>query len=130
MATPVFTRFVEPGRVCMCDWGANAGKPVIIVDMVTAKRVIVEGLGNDIPRQQMPVRWLSLTPVRAAVHRGQKQKTLRKAIKDQDVIKKFSETNEAKAAKVREFKANMTDFDRFKLMLARKALYKVSRGKK
>ncbi|ETW53957.1 hypothetical protein PFUGPA_03830 [Plasmodium falciparum Palo Alto/Uganda] len=39
----LFKRFVEPGRLCLIEYGPYAGKLCFIVDIVTITRVIVDG---------------------------------------------------------------------------------------
>merc|ERR1719504_263886 len=67
----------------------------------------------------MPVRRLSLTDFRATIPRGAREKTLKLALEKGGVMKKWSETAWAKKLKVKEARASMTDFDRFKLMVAK-----------
>merc|ERR1719356_176512 len=59
----------------------------------------------------LPVKRLSLTDFTAKVPRGAREKTLRLALEKEEVMKKL---------KAKEVRANMTDFERFKLMVARK----------
>merc|ERR1719291_851818 len=68
----------------------------------------------------MPVRRLSLTDFCAKIPRGAREKTLRLALEKDEVMKKWSETAWAKKLKAKEVRSKMTDFERFKLMVARK----------
>merc|ERR1719396_175634 len=68
----------------------------------------------------LPVKRLSLTDFVAKVPRGAREKTLRLALEKDEVMKKWSETAWAKKIAAKEVRAKMTDFDRFKLMVARK----------
>merc|ERR1719194_188205 len=68
----------------------------------------------------MPVRRLSLTDFTVKIPRGAREKTLKKALSEDKALEKWSETAWAKKLKAKETRAAMTDFDRFKLMVAKK----------
>merc|ERR1719345_203046 len=68
----------------------------------------------------MPVRRLSLTDFKAKIPRGAREKTLKKALDTDGIMTKWTETSWAKKLKAKEVRKNMNDFDRFKLMLAKK----------
>merc|ERR1719408_1010651 len=76
----------------------------------------------------MPIARLSLTDLKAKIPRGAREKTLKTALAADDIMKKWSETAWAKKIKAREVRKNMTDFDRFKLMLAKKRRAKEVKG--
>merc|ERR1712039_572069 len=112
----MFTRFVEPGRLALITYGPCAGKMCTVVDIVDQKRVVVDGPKSvtGVPRHMMPVKRLSLTDMCTKIPRGAREKTLRLALEKDEVMKKWSETAWAKK------RASMTDFERFKLMVARR----------
>merc|ERR1719434_180029 len=62
----------------------------------------------------MPIKRLSLTDFHMKMRRGAREKTLKKALQNGEVMKKWSETAWAKKLQARETRKNMTDFDRFK----------------
>merc|ERR1719487_2774249 len=66
----------------------------------------------------MPVKRLSLTDFTAKMPRGAREKTLKKALADGEVMKKWSETSWAKKLAARKNRSEMSDFGRFKLMVA------------
>ncbi|CAE7188463.1 RPL14 [Symbiodinium necroappetens] len=119
----MFTRFVQPGRLALITFGPCAGKMCTIVDIVDQKRVVVDGPESltGVRRHMMPVKRLSLTDFRMVLDRGVKEKTLKKALEKGEVLKKWSETAWAKKMKAKEARANMTDFERFKVAKARTA---------
>merc|ERR1740138_1544653 len=118
----MYSRFVEPGRLALITYGPCEGKLCTIVDIVDQKRVIVDGPEGltGVRRHMMPVRRLSLTDFKATIPRGAREKTLKKALEGDEIMKKWSETAWAKKLKAKQVRKNMTDFDRFKLMLAKK----------
>mmetsp|Transcript_114369 Transcript_114369/g.363449 ORF Transcript_114369/g.363449 Transcript_114369/m.363449 type:complete len:134 (-) Transcript_114369:90-491(-) len=118
----MYTRFVEPGRLALITFGPCAGKMCTIVDIVDQKRVVVDGPEKvtGVQRHMMPVKRLSLTDFKANITRGAREKTLRLALEKDEVMKKWSATSWAKKVAAKETRAKMTDFERFKLMVARK----------
>eukprot|EP00930_Biecheleria_cincta_P065729 TRINITY_DN515_c0_g4_i1.p2 TRINITY_DN515_c0_g4~~TRINITY_DN515_c0_g4_i1.p2 ORF type:complete len:137 (+),score=34.82 TRINITY_DN515_c0_g4_i1:80-490(+) len=118
----MYTRFVQPGRLAVITFGPCAGKMCTIVDIVDQKRVVVDGPEslNGVRRHMMPIKRLSLTDIRMEMRRGAREKTLKKALEKGEVMKKWSETAWAKKMQARDARKNLTDFDRFKLMVARK----------
>jgi len=126
----MFTRFVEPGRLAVITYGPCAGKMCTIVDIVDQKRVVVDGPEaiTGVRRHMMPVKRLSLTDLCAKIPRGAREKTLRLALEKDEVMKKWSETAWAKKIKAKETRAAMTDFDRFRLMVAKRRRAKEVKG--
>merc|ERR1719263_73806 len=68
----------------------------------------------------IPVKRLSLTDFRMALRRGAREKTLKKELAKAEILKKWSETAWAKKLASKARRETMTDFERFKLMVARK----------
>merc|ERR1719152_312147 len=117
----MFDRFVQPGRVALITYGPCAGKMCTIVDIVDQKRVVVDGPESvtGVRRHMMLIKRLSLTDIRMNLRRGAREKTLKKEMEKDDVMKKWSETSWAKKLKAKESRQTLTDFERFKLMAAR-----------
>ncbi|CDR94524.1 ribosomal protein L14, putative [Babesia bigemina] len=118
---PLFTKFVEPGRLCLITYGPDAGKLCFIVDVVTNTRVLVDGAKvTGVERQQMPITWIKLTDTKITLCRGAKTGALAKAIESQDAINAFKQTPLGKRLEFAERRKNLNDFERFKLMIAHK----------
>eukprot|EP00931_Biecheleriopsis_adriatica_P071952 TRINITY_DN4592_c3_g1_i1.p1 TRINITY_DN4592_c3_g1~~TRINITY_DN4592_c3_g1_i1.p1 ORF type:complete len:151 (+),score=40.64 TRINITY_DN4592_c3_g1_i1:59-454(+) len=117
----MFDRFVQPGRLALITYGPCAGKMCTIVDIVDQKRVVVDGPESvtGVRRHMMLIKRLSLTDIRMNLRRGAREKTLKKEMEKDDVMKKWSETAWAKKLKAKESRSTLTDFERFKLMVAR-----------
>mmetsp|Transcript_80351 Transcript_80351/g.157650 ORF Transcript_80351/g.157650 Transcript_80351/m.157650 type:complete len:132 (+) Transcript_80351:103-498(+) len=118
----MFTRFVEPGRLALITYGPCAGKMCTVIDIVDQKRVVVDGPESltGVRRHMMPVKRLSLTDFKCGIFRGAREKQLKAALEKDEILKKWSETAWAKKLAAKKTRANMTDFERFKLMVARK----------
>merc|ERR1711865_414805 len=118
----MFDRFVEPGRLALITYGPCAGKMCTIVDIVDQKRVVVDGPESitGVRRHMMPVRRLSLTDFKATMPRGAREKTLKAALAKGDIMKQWKASSWAKKLNATKTRSFMNDFDRFKLMVAKK----------
>eukprot|EP00960_Hanusia_phi_P070935 767433-Hanusia_phi.AAC.7 len=91
------------------------------------KVALVDGpsTSNPVKRQLMPLKRLSITPIKCTIPSGARSKTLEKAYKEAEVEKKWAESSWAKTIACKAAKAKLTDFDRFKVMVARKTRARV-----
>eukprot|EP00347_Sterkiella_histriomuscorum_P010630 403375532 len=117
----VFKNFVQPGRVAYVNFGEDLGKVVVIVDIADANRVLVDGPTTDFPRVLYPLKRLSLTGLRVpGVLKGARTGTLTKLATAYKLNEKWAATAQSKKFTVRATRANLSDFDRFKVMINRK----------
>eukprot|EP00448_Togula_jolla_P018721 CAMPEP_0170590812 /NCGR_PEP_ID=MMETSP0224-20130122/12068_1 /TAXON_ID=285029 /ORGANISM="Togula jolla, Strain CCCM 725" /LENGTH=134 /DNA_ID=CAMNT_0010914631 /DNA_START=67 /DNA_END=471 /DNA_ORIENTATION=+ len=126
----MFERFVEPGRLSLITYGPCEGKMCTIIDIVDQKRVIVDGPESltGVRRHMMPVKRLLLTDFKAKISRGAREKVLKKALEQDDIMKKWENTAWAKKRKAQATKAAMNDFERFKLFLAKQKRSKAAKA--
>ena len=115
----VFKRFVEIGRVIIINYGPLTGKLAVIVDILTTTKIIVQGLKGGVRRQELSLRRVTLTDYKIEIKRGAKRAEVLKAIEDYKLEEKFKKSNFAKKTELRQKRANLTDFDRFKVMRLR-----------
>ena len=115
----VFKRFVEVGRVIIINYGPLAGKLAVIVDILTTTKVIIQGLKGGVRRQELSLRRVTLTDEKINIKRGAKREEVFKAIDEYKLEDKFKKSHYAKKLEIREKRANLTDFDRFKVMRLR-----------
>ena len=115
----VFRRFVEVGRVIIVNYGPLTGKLAVIVDILTTTKVIIQGLKGGVRRQELSLRRVTLTDYKIDIKRGAKREEVFKAVEDYKLEEKFKKSNLAKKNELREKRANLTDFDRFKVMRLR-----------
>lgn len=114
-----FTRFVETGRVAKCASGKYKGRLVAIVNVIDQNRVLIDGPTSKVPRQQYPVNHLHLTKFRVKFPYTAKTKVVRKTLEAFNLKEKFASTRWQERAVAKAKRCNLTDFDRFKLRLAR-----------
>lgn len=128
----LFTRYVEPGRLCRINYGPENGKLCTIVDIIDQSRVAVDGpvKVTGVDRQPIPMKWLSLTDFKCDIYRGAKAKTLKAALEKSGAVKKFQESGWGKKIAAKAKKATLTDFERFRVMVAKKTKAKLIAKKK
>lgn len=73
----MYKKFVQPGRVAYVNFGKDAGKALVIVDIADENRVLVEGPTNGFPRVLYPLRRLTLTGLKFPLLRGARSGTLK-----------------------------------------------------
>ena len=115
----IFRRFVEVGRVIIVNYGPLCGKLAVIVDILTTTKVLIQGLKGGIKRQEISLRRVTLTDYKLDIKRGAKEAEVFKAIDDYKLEDKFKTSNIYKKNELRKTRANLTDFDRFKVMRLR-----------
>lgn len=77
-------------------------------------------LSVGVERQQLPIRWLSLTDFKIDIARSTNSKLVKETLEKSGVVEAFKKTTWAKKVAAREAKKSMTDFDRFRFMIAKK----------
>jgi len=68
----------------------------------------------------MPIRWLSLTDFKIDIGRAASTRIVRETLEKSGVVAAFQKTTWAKKLAAREAKKNLTDFERFRVMVAKK----------
>ena len=115
----VFRRFIEVGRVIVINYGPLAGKLAVIVDILTTTKIIIQGLKGGVRRQELSLRRVTLTDYKINIKRGAKREEVFKAIDEYKLEEKYKNSTYAKKCELRQKRANLTDFDRFKVMRLR-----------
>ena len=109
---------MEAGRVAFINYGEDYGKLVVIVDFADHGRALIDG--ENFPRVLYPIKRLTLTKLVVPLQRGSRTGTLLKAIEEFKLNEKWAETPVAKKLAMRETRANLSDWERFKVMRNRK----------
>ncbi|CAA7257448.1 unnamed protein product [Cyclocybe aegerita] len=116
-----FKRFVEVGRVVLLKSGPSAGKIAVISEIIDHNRAIIDGPTTDVPRQSYPFKHLTLTPLKiVGLPRGAGSGPLKKQLEKQAIVEKWSKSGWAQKLVAVEKRRSLNDFDRFKVMLAKK----------
>jgi len=122
-----YTRFVEVGRIVLINYGPETGKLATIVDIVDSNKCLIDGPRKltGVQRQIIPFKRIALTDFKVDIPKAASQKTLTAAIEAADILGKWESTSWAKKLAAKKKRANLSDFDRFKLMVARKQKAKI-----
>jgi len=118
----VFKRYVEVGRVVLINFGPDSGKLATIIDIVDQNKCLIDGPEDvtGVSRQVISFTRIALTDLVAKIQRNARQKTLKKAWTEGDILAKWEATSWAKKLSSKKKRANLSDFDRFKVMVAKK----------
>lgn len=117
-----FSRYVEVGRVVLITFGDEAGKLATVIDMVDQNKCLVEGPEEitGVARQVISYKRIALTDLTVKIQRNARAKTLKAAWKEGDTMAKWEATSWAKKLDSKKKRSALSDFDRFKVMVARK----------
>jgi large subunit ribosomal protein L14e len=118
----VFKRYVEVGRVVLINYGPETGKLATIIDIVDQNKCLIDGPSEitGVNRQVISYTRIALTDLTVKVQRNARQGTLKKAWAEADTKNKWDSSSWAKKLAAKKRRASITDFDRFKVMVARK----------
>lgn len=118
---------MEVGRVARINYGPLEGKLATIVDILNDKRVLVDGEG--IQRQVIPIRRLQLTRQVLKLGRGARTGKVRSVIAKEGVAKKFADSSLGRSFARQQRRQNLTDFERYKVLVLRRKLAKLTRAR-
>ena len=107
-----YTQFVEVGRLAVINFGELVDKLCVIVDIVDDKRVLIDVIETEAPRQTIPIQRLKLTDFVAQIERAAAPEAVAAAAKE--LVAKFNETKWGKKLAADHAKAQLNDFQRFK----------------
>jgi large subunit ribosomal protein L14e len=128
---------VQVGRVALIVNGIYSEKLVAIINILDEKRVLVEGPGGlfcffylkyfldyliGVRRHVTRLSSLQLTDFNIKIGHDSKSKAVKKAFERARVFDKWKQTSWAKKLFRRKVRANLSDFDRFKVRVLRRKL--------
>lgn len=87
-------------------------------------QALVDGPCTDVSRQALSFKHLSLTDLKIKVPRSAHSGVIKKTFISEEVSEKWEKTSWAKKLATRKKRASLTDFDRFKLKLAKQRVSK------
>ncbi|KAF5211593.1 putative 60S ribosomal protein [Clavispora lusitaniae] len=109
-------RFVEVGRIVLID---ETKTLATIVEIIDQKRVLIDG--PSVARQAIALSKVVLTPfVLAKLPRGARTGTVQRKWAAADIDAKWAASPAAKQLAVKETRANLSDFERFQVMILKK----------
>jgi len=126
----LFTRFVEIGRVVLITYGEYEGRIAAILDVIDANSVIVAGPTSGVPRHPISLRRVQLTDIVIPFRHNPRQKTLEKVWNEKKVQQVWENSSWGKKLASRKRKAELNDFDRFKVVVSHQQRSKLIRKKR
>nr|ALS05129.1 60S ribosomal protein L14 [Labidocera rotunda] len=114
-----FRKFVEIGRVAFLSDGPEKGKIATIVNVIDQNKVLVDGPTSGVGRQAYALKQMQMTPLKVKFPFDAPTRIVRKELVANKIDAKWAESTWAKRLENKTKRANMTDFDRFKLRKAK-----------
>jgi len=119
---------LELGRVVYINYGPQAGKIAVVVDIVNGTKIVVDGPGLGVERHVVSTRRLELTQFRVGdFAKGDKRGELRKKIEAYGLEKRFASAGIGKRIAKQQKRASLSDFDRFRVHVLKRKLSKALR---
>lgn len=108
--------------MALINYGPDAGKIATIIDVVDENKALIDGPFEvtGVNRQVISFKRLALTDLTTKIPRQPRATTLKKALAKDTIVEKWNATAWAQKIARKKTRAALTDFDRFKLMIARK----------
>ena len=121
-AAPLFRRTVEIGRVARINAGKDKGKIAVIIDILDHNKALIDGPSTitGVTRQAINFRYLTLTGLKVKIQRSARLGTLQKAFTEAKILDKWNNGVVAKRQAAATKRANLTDFERFKVNVLKK----------
>jgi len=106
----------------LVNYGPEAGKLATIIDIVDQNKCLIDGPADltGVSRQVISFARIALTDLKVKVSRNARAKTLNKAWTEEGIMEKWETSSWAKKLASKKKRASLSDFDRFKVMVARK----------
>mmetsp|Transcript_11546 Transcript_11546/g.17748 ORF Transcript_11546/g.17748 Transcript_11546/m.17748 type:complete len:134 (+) Transcript_11546:142-543(+) len=117
-----FSKYVEVGRVVLINYGPLSGKLATIIDIVDQNKCLIDGPAEltGVTRQVISYKRIALTDFTVKIERTSTVEEIKAAWEDADALSKWEASSWAKKLAAKKKRADLTDFDRFKVMVARK----------
>ncbi|CCD27437.1 60S ribosomal protein eL14 NDAI_0K02460 [Naumovozyma dairenensis CBS 421] len=113
-------RLVEVGRVVLIRKGPSVGKLATIVEIIDQKKVLIDGPLAGVPRQSINLGQIVLIPLTFELPRGSRTSIVAKKWTEANICDKWNASSWAKKIAQRERRSNLSDFERFQVMVLRK----------
>ena len=117
-----FTRYVEVGRIVLINFGPLAGKLATVVDIVDQNKCLIDGPVDitEVDRQVISYSRIELTDLVVKISKNARAEEITEAWKEADIQATWDASRLAKKLEKKKRRQNLTDFDRFKVMVAKK----------
>jgi large subunit ribosomal protein L14e len=108
--------------VVLINYGPLEGKLATVIDIVDQNKCLIDGPTpiTGVDRQVISFTRIALTDYVVKIQRNARQKTLIKAWEEGNIMELWDHSSWAKKLASKKVRANLSDFDRFKVMVAKK----------
>jgi len=117
-------RTVEVGRLVLISTGPFAGRIAAIVEIISEKRVLVDGPSGDenyvVPKGPIALSEVFLTDLSLKIPRALRTGTLKAIWEKEEIDSKWQASKWAKRSQRTERRKALTDFQRFQLLRVKK----------
>jgi large subunit ribosomal protein L14e len=91
-----------------------------VIDVVDQNKCLIDGSNTGVERQVISYKRIMLTDLTVKIQRNARQKTILKAWKAGETQAKWDASSWAKKINKKRIRTSLSDFDRFKCMVAKK----------
>jgi large subunit ribosomal protein L14e len=120
---------VEIGRVAYVGYGRNAGKPVVIVDVIDANRALVDGPCSKVTRQPIRFKRLRLTKHKLNLDHSAPTRVVKREWEKNEMTKKWKEGLTFKRLVADSRRKDLSDLGRFKVYKLKQKVNKAVNAK-
>ncbi|KAJ5071366.1 60S ribosomal protein L14 [Anaeramoeba ignava] len=120
-------KYIEIGRVALITYGPFTNRTCVIIDVIDQNKVLVDGPSkvNHVPRHAISIKRITLTNLKVKIPHGAKLKTLMKAYEKADIANKWKNSAWGKKLLIRQKRASLSDFGRFKINIKKQEKNKI-----
>lgn len=117
---------LQKGRIIYINYGCLAQKYAVLCDFVNTKKVIIDSPNGEFPRQVITVK--RIEPTKFRLQNFEDNLCIKEyAQRFLKAVEALSENGKGKLMKVQALRKNLTDLERFKVMVLRRKLSKALR---
>lgn len=120
---------VEIGRVAYVGYGRNAGKPLVIVDVIDQNKALVDGPCSKVTRQPIRFKRLRLTKYKLNIDHSAPTRVVKKEWEKNEITKKWKETFQFKKLLADRRREDLSDLGRFKVYKLKQKVNKIVKQK-
>ena len=104
----------------LITYGPDEGKLATIVEIVDGNKCLIDGPTTGVSRQVIPFKRVNLTDFLVSIERNAPTKDVSEAWSSEGTLEKWEATAWAQKLAAKKKRASLNDFERFKVMAARK----------
>ncbi|KAL7567969.1 hypothetical protein ACA910_019677 [Epithemia clementina (nom. ined.)] len=117
-----FTRYMEVGRIVLINFGPLTGKLATVVDIVDQNKCLIDGPREitGVDRQVISYTRIELTDYIVKIKKNARAEEIKEAWTEADILASWEASAWAKKLESKKRRRALSDFDRFKVMVAKK----------